>query len=138
MKFDAAAFKIQKDFYMYYLEYYIDNCLVFIDEYLKESDQSISLNKSKASLNPKLKTNLTVPQIAYLFKLLNDLNPEIFETDAKTDISNFIANSFITKATEKNGISHKSVYNLLSNVEKETANFWATRLQKMLQEARKV
>mgnify|MGYP000979592745 CR=1 FL=1 len=88
--------------------------------------------------NPKLKTNLSVPQLAYLFKLLNDLNPNIFELNAKTDLSDFIANNFVTKATEKNGISSKSVYNLFSNVDKDTANFWVDKLKKMLEQARKI
>lgn len=88
--------------------------------------------------NPKLKTNLTVPQLAYLFRLLNDLNPNIFDIEDKTDLSDFIANNFITKATESKGISPQNIYNKFSNVEKVTAKFWAEKLQKMLQEARKV
>ena len=53
--------------------------------------------------------------------MLNDVKPEIFDIEAKTELSNFIAANFITKATEKEGIKPKSVYNLLGRYFKENA-----------------
>ena len=86
----------------------------------------------------KLKVNITVPQLTFLFKMLNDLNPAIFDIAAKTELSNFIADNFITKAPEKDGIKSGSVYNLLTDTDKKTAIFWSEKLVKMLQEARQV
>ncbi len=143
--FNRDTHDIQFEFYNYYYGLYIDEAVKFIDEQINEHSPNpiaASLNNQEKleqkQTNAKLKTNLSVPQLAYLFRLLNDLNPSIFEIDDKTDLSNFIANNFITKATEKAGISPKSVYNLFSNIEKDTANFWATKLKKMLEDARKV
>ena len=51
---------------------------------------------------------------------------------------NFIAANFITKATEKEGIKPKSVYNLFSDTDKKVANYWVDILKKMLEDARKV
>ena len=76
--------------------------------------------------------------LIYLFKMLNDVKPEIFDIEAKTELSNFIAANFITKATEKEGIKPNSVYNLFSNTEKKVANYWVDILKKMLEDARKV
>ncbi|MBC7747167.1 MAG: hypothetical protein H7Z76_01065 [Methylotenera sp.] len=140
---EKERFTIQTDFLAYFAKCYKDQLLEFLSEQIKlRNTNPIVLTKSTqipsgASL-PKLKTNLTVPQLAYLFKLLNDLNPNIFDLNDKTDLSDFIANNFITKATQKNGISSKSVYNLFSDVDKSTANFWAEKLPKMLQDARKI
>ena len=70
--------------------------------------------------------------------MLNDVKPEIFDIEAKTELSNFIAANFITKATEKEGIKPKSVYNLFSDTDKKVANYWVDILKKMLEDARKV
>ena len=86
----------------------------------------------------KLKVNITVPQLTFLFKMLNDLNPAIFDIETKKELSHFIADNFITEATKKDGIKEGSVYNLLTDTDKKTAIFWTEKLSKMIQEARQV
>ncbi len=66
----------------------------------------------------KLQVNITVPQLVYLFKMLNDIKPQIFDIDTKTELSNFISANFVTKATKKDGISPDSAYNLLTDTDK--------------------
>ena len=86
----------------------------------------------------KLKVNITVPQLTFLFKMLNDLKPDIFDIETKKELSHFIADNFITEATKKDGIKEGSVYNLLTDTDKKTAMFWTEKLSKMIQEARQV
>lgn len=143
--FNRDTHGIQTDFYNYYYGFYLDTAIAFIIEQINEHNplQSLSSNGSQAqqpvqSTTPKLKVNITVPQLAYLFKMLNDVKPEIFDIEAKTELSNFIAANFITKATEKEGIKTKSVYNLFSDTDKKVANYWVDILKKMLEDARKV
>ncbi len=133
--------QIQDEFYNYYYGFYINAALNFIQEQIYELDPAIIPNPSASALqaqNPKLKLNITVPQLVYLFKMLHDIKPQIFDIETKTELSNFIAANFITKATKTNGISPDSVYNLFSSTEKKDANFWVDMLKKMLEDARKV
>jgi hypothetical protein len=145
--FNIDTEQIQDEFFNYYYGYYVEAAFLFIDEQINE----VSPNPGSNSLHPgthsqqpvqapttKLKVNITVPQLAYLFKMLNDVKPEIFDIEAKTELSNFIASNFITKATEKEGIKTKSVYNLFSDTDKKVATYWVDILKKMLEDARKV
>ena len=143
--FNRDTHGIQTDFYNYYYGFYIDAAVNFIEEHISKLTPVNSLSstgslaqQSSQAITPKLKVNITVPQLAYLFKMLNDVKPSIFNIEAKTELSNFITANFITKATEKEGIKPKSVYNLFSDTDKKVANYWVDILKKMLEDARKV
>jgi hypothetical protein len=143
--FNRDTHAIQSDFYNYYYGFYLDAALDFIEEQIKELNPlhllSAYENQAQQVLQPttpKLKVNISVPQLAYLFKMLNDIKPAIFDIETKTELSNFIAANFITKATKKEGIKAKSVYNHFSNTEKKVANDWIVILKKMLESSRKV
>ena len=56
-------------------------------------------NNSPTSTNPKLKTNLSVPELALLFKLLKDLKPNLFELKSEAELYRFISTNFETKRT---------------------------------------
>ena len=85
----------------------------------------------------KIKTDLSVPQLAYFFKLLYEVKPEIFPGLTKADLYRFIAANFITKGKGDAEISVDSLSNHFNSPEKKTAEFWAAYLKKMLEQSRK-
>ena len=141
--YNKKWFEIQTLFFEFYYGFYLDDLVKFIDLQMLEltppqPQPLLQQLQPEPIPHKKLKVNITVPQLTFLFKMLNDLNPAIFDIAAKTELSNFIADNFITKATEKDGIKSGSVYNLLTDTDKKTAIFWSEKLVKMLQEARQV
>jgi len=86
----------------------------------------------------KLKVNLSVPQLAYLFKMLNELNPGIFDIKTKTELYRFISSNFTTKATEGKEISTEKLKILFNGTEKSIANYWIEHLKTMLEKSRKI
>ena len=86
----------------------------------------------------RLKTNLNVPQLSYLFKLLMDVKPAIFNIKTNKELYDFINANFSTKGLPDVGPSASTLNNLYSDVDKSTANFWVERLKKMLEDARNI
>ena len=136
-------YEIQSLYFRYYYGLYLNDIVTFIEIQMTELNPSLQSPQPPIQ-NPipiphkKLKVNITVPQLTFLFKMLNDLKPDIFDIASKKELSNFIADNFITKATEKEGIKEGSVYNHLTDTDKSTAIFWSEKLSKMIQEARHV
>lgn len=87
--------------------------------------------------NAKLKTNLTVPQIAYLFKLLYELKPDIFDVKSKAELQRFISANFSTKGTTDQDISTEKLKQLFSDPDADAAVFWRKHFLTMLDESRK-
>lgn len=87
--------------------------------------------------NPKLKTNLTVPQLAYLFMLLYDLKPDLFDVKSKAELQRFISANFSTKGTEDKDISTEKLKQLFSDPDPDAAAFWRKHFLTMLDETRK-
>jgi len=86
----------------------------------------------------KIKVNLSVPELAYLFKLLSESKPDIFDVKTKSELYRFISENFITKGKTETAISTNSLNKFFSEADKDVANFWIEHLKKMLVEARKV
>lgn len=82
----------------------------------------------------KLKFNLSVDQLAYLFRLLYDHG--LIETPSKAELKRFIIANMSTKGSEN--ISDKSIGNKLSTTEKAEADFLADKLMDMYKAAKKV
>lgn len=81
----------------------------------------------------KLKTNLTVKEIAYLFRALYDEG--IIEAKHKTDIFNFIAESFSSK--QKEDVSANSIKNAFDVPDFNAIDFWQGKFTHLMQRAKK-
>jgi len=81
----------------------------------------------------KLKTNLTVKQLAYFFRALN--NEGIIESKHKTDIFNFIAESFSSK--QKDDVSVNSIKNLFDIPDPAAIDFWQEKFYHLGHRAKK-
>jgi len=138
--FNQDTYKVQTEFYSYYYMFYIQEALKLIDEQLNELNPSPSgiqeMQTAIPPTSPKLNTNLTVPQLSYLFKMLMDIHPPIFVNKTNKEIYQFIEASFTTKGKEETGPTVAKLNNLNSNVDKATAEFWAIHLKKMLEDSR--
>jgi len=88
--------------------------------------------------NTKLKTNLSVPQVALLFKILNDLSPNIFEVKSEAELLRFISANFETKKSGAEGISTDKLRILFNQPDSKAAEFWEKHFHTLLAEVRKI
>lgn len=82
---------------------------------------------------PKLKTNLTVKEIAYLFRALHDEG--IIEFRQKTDLFSFIADNFSSK--QKDEVSANSIKNAFDTPDLNAVDFWQEKFTHFMQKAKK-
>ncbi len=75
--------------------------------------------------NKKLKVNLSVPQLAYLFKVLNE--DGVIEASTFTEIHEFIASNFIVKTKTEDVISAGKLKRIWSDFGAKTAAFWVSK-----------
>ena len=77
------------------------------------------------SSSAKLKTTLTVPQLAFLFKALNKL--EIFQYTHKNEIYNFLAKNIQTMKSSE--LSVNTIKNFFESSKEEVAEFWFEKFE---------
>lgn len=89
-------------------------------------------------ITPKLKTDLSVPQLSLLFKMINDLKPTIFNTKSDAELFRFISANFQTKKSTEKGISTQKLRNEFNNPDLKAIEFWEKHLHTMLSNIRKL
>lgn len=87
--------------------------------------------------NAKLKTNLSVAQLAFLFKMLKDLKPSIFEIESEAELLRFISANFETKKSTEDGISTNKLRILFNQPETKAAEFWEKHFYTFIAEVKK-
>jgi hypothetical protein len=85
---------------------------------------------------PKLKTELSVPQLSLLFKMINDLKPKILNTKSDAELFRFISANFQTKKSSEKGISTQKLRNEFNTPELKSIEFWEKHLHTMLSNIR--
>lgn len=85
---------------------------------------SIDFSKITEPKTNPLKTGLTVPQIAFLFKILSEHNEIGIETKTKTELYNFISQNFATKKSTEKGISIKKLAEYFNEPDPDAQAFW--------------
>lgn len=118
----------ENEFKKIWLKTYVNN-LVVIRDNIKEI---LSITDNELPKN-KLKTNLTVKEIAYLFRALYEEG--IIEARRKTDIFNFIAESFSSK--QKEDVSANSIKNAFDIPDFNAMDFWQGKFTHLMQRAKK-
>ena len=104
---------------------------------IKKHDK-VEENNTVTSTNPKLKTNLSVPELALLFKLLKDLKPTIFDVKSEAELHRFISANFETKRTGDKDISTQKLRSQFNQPESKAAEFWEEKLRLMLADVKKM
>jgi hypothetical protein len=142
--FNRDTHDIQFEFYNYYYGFYIDEALKFIDEQISELNPNpivASINTQEKleqkSTNPKLKTNLTVTELAFLFKMLNELKPDIFRMESDAELFRFISANIETKKSGEDGISVQKLRNLFSDPDIKAVKFWEKHFHTFIAEIKK-
>ena len=100
-------------------------------------DLLLNLNASGGRTDTRIKMNLTVPQLAFIFKLLYELKPDIFDVKSKAELQRFISAHFATKGTEGKEISTEKLKQLFSDPDPDAAKFWQKHLYTMIAETKK-
>jgi hypothetical protein len=102
------------------------------------------IKEKEELLNPqilsttKLKTDLSVPQLSLLFKMVNDLKPKVFNTKSDAELFRFISANFQTKKSSEKGISTQKLRNEFNNPDIKAIEFWEKHLHTMLSNIRKL
>ena len=109
---------------------------IVINEIKKHN--KIEENNTVTSTNPKLKTNLSVPELALLFKLLKDLKPNIFDVKSEAELHRFISTNFETKKTGDKDISTQKLRNLFNQPDAKAAEFWETNIRLLQADVKKL
>jgi len=87
----------------------------------------------------KLKVNLSVPQLALLFKMINDLKPTVFNVKSEAELHRFISANFQTKSSDPDkGISENKLRILFNQSDSNAIEFWEKHLRTMLAEIKKL
>jgi hypothetical protein len=97
----------------------------------------IDFSKLAAAKTNRIKTNLSVPQVAFLFKMLNELKPEMFDIKAEADLHRFISANFITKKSGDDGISIDKLRQLFNQPDPKAVEFWEKHFYTLIAEAKK-
>lgn len=91
-------------------------------------------SNGKVVFAKKLEVKLSVPDLALLFRLLDDEKLLVYKT--KKELYNFITESFITIGQDK--ISQQSIANFMNSPEGKSSKYWSLTLVRMKQNAEKL
>lgn len=138
----------EKDDYKYFLNlishYYDGYVLYFYELYNDYKDGRIVSNynskiekETNSTNTQRLKTSLSVPQLALLFKMLDTLKPKIFENRTEAELHRFISANFETKKSGEDGISTDKLRILFNQPESKSIDFWEKNLYTLLAELKK-
>lgn len=99
---------------------------------LENSNKKLHLNLP--SIGNKLKVNLSVKELTFLFRILKE--KELIQAETLTEIYRFIAANFITKA--KDDISEDSIKNNYNTIDPKTAAMWTEHFRSWVSDAKKI
>jgi len=108
----------------------------------KELDKQNGLNNKQdltQNASTKLKVNISVPQLALLFKMINDLKPSVLNVKSEAELYRFISANFQTiSSNPENGISENKLRILFNQPDLKAIEFWEKHLRTMLAEIKKL
>lgn len=106
---------------------------------LAKHEKETTNEESNTTSNERLKVNMSVPQLALLFKMVNDLKPSIFNLKSEAELHRFISANFQTKnSSVENGISENKLRILFNQPDSKAIEFWEKHLRTMLAEIKKM
>lgn len=107
--------------------------IIFLEKKLQGIQENIT-DKTKE----RLQTNLSVPELALLFKMTSELKPDIYKTKTKEELFQFISDNFQSKKSTEKGISVNKLRNEFSNPDLKAIEFWEKNLRDMLYQLKKI
>jgi hypothetical protein len=126
----------------HYYEGYVHYFYELFNDYKKgfiiSNSTSKIVSETIETKTQRLKTNLSVPQLALLFKILDNLKPKIFENRTEAELHRFISANFETKKSGEDGISTDKLRILFNQPEPKSIDFWEKHLHTLLDELKKI
>tara|TARA_R110001592_G_scaffold36589_1_gene123009 strand:+ start:254 stop:1459 length:1206 start_codon:yes stop_codon:yes gene_type:complete len=134
------SYYVDKEKLLFPFEFYsiYDMLRIIKKELDKQKDTGLNLGLTQ-STTAKLKVNLSVPQLALLFKLINALKPAVFNVKSEAELHRFISANFQTKSSDPDkGISENKLRILFNQSDSKAIEFWEKHLRTMLAEIKKL
>lgn len=99
---------------------------------------AIDFSKITEPKAPPIKTNLSVGDLALLFRMLFELKPDIFDVKTKAELFRFISSNFTTKKSKEGEISIDTITKKFNSPEKSAKELWSAHLHTLLAFLKKV
>lgn len=93
---------------------------------------TIDFSKLTEGKTPPIKTNLSVGDLALLFRMLFELKPDIFNVKTKAELFRFISSNFTTKKSKEGEISIDTITKKFNDPEPKSKELWATHLHTLI------
>lgn len=103
-----------------------------------EANLTIDFSKLTEPKAPPIKTNLSVGDLALLFRMLFELKPDIFDIKTKAELFRFISSNFTTKKSKEGDISIDTITKKFNEPETKSKELWATHLHTLIDFLKKV
>jgi hypothetical protein len=115
----------------------LQDVLIATKSYIN-ANLSIDFSKITEPKSPPIKTNLSVGDLALLFRMLFELKPEIFDVKTKAELFRFISSNFTTKKSKDGEISIDTITKKFNAPETKSKELWTTHLHTLLAFVKKV
>lgn len=99
---------------------------------------TIDFSKLTEGKTPPIKTNLSVGDLALLFRMLFELKPDIFNVKTKAELFRFISSNFTTKKSKEGEISIDTITKKFNDPEPKSKELWTTHLHTLVAFLKKV
>lgn len=139
-KDDKPSYYIDTEQLFFPWEFYsIYELIRIINSEIAKHDKQPTNEESNTTGNERLKVNMSVPQLALLFKMINDLKPSVLNISTEAELLRFISANFQTKnSSVENGISENKLRILFNQPDDKAIEFWEKHLRTMLAEIKKM
>lgn len=135
-----TTYYIDKERLLFPFEFYsIYDMMRIIKKELEKHEDSGLDTEATITANDKLKVNLSVPQLALLFKMINDLKPSVINVKSEAELHRFISANFQTKQSDPDkGISERKLRILFNQPDGRAIEFWEKHIRTMQAEIKKL
>ena len=137
---DKPSYYIDTEQLFFPWEFYsIYELIRIINSEIAKHEKQPANEGSNTTSNERLKVNMSVPQLALLFKMINDLKPAVLNVSTEAELLRFISANFQTKnSSVENGISENKLRILFNQPDDKAIDFWEKHLRTMLAEIKKM
>lgn len=128
LKYDI---NIENIAYLQSLPRLLNGALIGLKSFVN-ANLSIDFSKITEPKAPPIKTNLSVGDLALLFRMLFELKPDIFDIKTKAELFRFISSNFTTKKSKEGEISIDTITKKFNDPETKSKELWATHLHTLI------
>jgi hypothetical protein len=137
---DKPSYYINTESLLFPWEFYsIYELMRIINSEIAKHEKQPTNKDSNLASKQRLNVNLSVPQLALLFKMIADLKPSVLNVNSEAELLRFISANFQTKQSNPdNGISEQKLRILFNQPDNKAIEFWEKHLRTMQAEIKKI